>query len=452
MRKTLVKKIALLFVPLLWLAPAMAQQEKITPENALRHYLQNGDKTYNWVVKDSFMVKDVKAYSLLLTSQQWREFTWKHQLTVFIPANIKYSGALLFITGGSLKDGEPKWNGEKDGLFQGVGKIAADRNAVTAVLRQTPNQPLFDNLTEDALISFTLHNFKKDNDYSWPLLFPMVKSAVRAMDAVQEFTAQQATPKVEKFVVAGASKRGWTTWLTGANDNRVAGIAPMVIDILNMPVSLDYQIKTWKEYSIQIEDYVKLGIPQAARTPSGQAINTMVDPYAYRKNLNIPKMLFMGTNDEYWVVDNVKNYINDIPGKYLLNYVPNEGHKMGDGQQVFNGLSSFFGMTISGGNYPQCTYSTATGKTGVKLTATASADRLEDVIVWTATSDDLDFRNDKWSAKSLGIAHKAKVDVQQPFPPKGYGAFYVDFKYKDTNGGSYTVSTRVFLTDTKKVL
>ncbi len=450
--KTLsVRKSALLFIPLMTTLLAHAQQ-KVTPETALQSYLQNGDKTFSWVVKDSFMVSDVKAYSLLLVSQQWREYTWKHQLMVFIPSEIKHNGALLFITGGSLKDGEPKWNGEKDNLFQGIGKMAAERKAVTAVLRQTPNQPLFDNLTEDALISFTLHNFKKDNDYTWPLLFPMVKSAVRAMDAVQQFTAQQATPKVEKFVVAGASKRGWTTWLTGANDNRVAGIAPMVIDILNMPVSLDYQIKTWKEYSIQIEDYVKLGIPQQAHTPSGEAINVMVDPYSYRKNLNMPKMLFMGTNDEYWVIDNVKNYINDIPGKYLLNYVPNEGHNMGNGQQVFNGLSSFFGMTLNGGNYPECKYTAKESKKGVNLTATASADRLEDVIVWTATSSDLDFRNDKWSSKSLGIAQTSKVSVTQPFPANGYGAFYVDFKYRDANGGSYTVSTRVFLTDTRKIL
>lgn len=451
MRKPFVKKSVLFLVPVFFVLQALAQQP-VTPANALQSYLHNGDKTFSWVVKDSFAVKDVKAYSLLLTSQQWREHTWKHQLTVFIPADIQHDGALLFITGGALKDGEPKWNGEKDKLFQGVGKIAGDRKAVTAVLRQTPNQPLYDNLTEDALISFTLHNFKKDNDYTWPLLFPMVKSAVRAMDAVQAFAASKATPPVNKFVVAGASKRGWTTWLTGANDNRVAGIAPMVIDILNMPVSLDYQIQTWKEYSIQIEDYVKLGIPQAAHTPSGEAINTMVDPYAYRKNLTMPKMLFMGTNDEYWVVDNVKNYINDIPGKYLLNYVPNEGHSMGDGQQVFNGLSSFFGMTINGGNYPQCSYTTKTGKKGVNVTARASADRLQDVIVWTATSSDLDFRNDKWSSKSLGIAQKSKVKVTQPFPASGYGAFYVDFKYRDENGGSYTVSTRVFLTDTKKIL
>ena len=65
-------------------------------------------------------------------------------------------------------------------------------------------------------------------------------------------------------MVSGASKRGWTTWLTGASDSRVVAIAPMVIDILNMPVNLDYQVKMWKDYSVQIEDYVKLGIPQTS--------------------------------------------------------------------------------------------------------------------------------------------------------------------------------------------
>lgn len=449
MKKLFVKTAALFLIPVFCAALVYAQN--VTPATALKSYLHNGDKTFSWVLKDSFMVKDVKAYSLLLTSQQWRQYTWKHQLTVFIPAAIAHNGALLFITGGALKDGLPKWNGEKDGLFQGVGQIAGDRKAITAVLRQTPNQPLYDSLTEDALISYTLHNFKKDNDYTWPLLFPMVKSAVRAMDAIQDFAGEKGA-RPERFVVAGASKRGWTTWLTGANDERVAGIAPMVIDILNMPVSLDYQIKTWKEYSIQIEDYVKLGIPQEAHTPGGEAINTMIDPYAYRKSLGMPKMLFMGTNDEYWVVDNVKNYIGDIPGKYFLNYVPNEGHKMGDGKQVFNGLSAFFGMTINGGNYPQCSWKTKTGKKGVNLTAKATADRLLDVVLWSAASDDLDFRNDKWSSQSLGIAQRSKVKVTQPFPQKGYGAFYVDFKYKDANGGSYTVSTRVFLTDTNKIL
>jgi hypothetical protein len=44
------------------------------------------------------------------------------------------------------------------------------------------------------------------------------------------------------------------------------------------------------------------------------------------------------------------------------------------------------------------------------------------------------------------------VKYTVPFVKKGFQAFYVDLKYKDVNGGSYTISTRVFTTDTDKVL
>lgn len=440
-----------LFVNLLFLAAAFAQQT-VTPATALKSYLNNGDNSFHWELKDSFTVNNVKAYSILLTSQKWREYTWTHQLTIFVPAAVNYDGALLFITGGSVKEGLPNWNGPTDELYQQMAVVAGTNKAVTAVLRQTPNQPLFKNLTEDALISFTLHNFKGDGDYTWPLLFPMVKSAVRAMDVVQAFTKEKGFHDINRFLVSGASKRGWTTWLTGANDARVAAIAPMVIDVLNMPVSLDYQIKTWKEYSIQIEDYVKLGIPQTAHTGGGQAITTMVDPYSYRELLTMPKMIFMGTNDEYWVVDNIKNYLDSIPGKNLLNYTPNAGHNLGDKKHAFEGLSAFFGTTLNQQAYPECSWTTKTRRGKIQLTAKASADQLTDVILWSAASTDLDFRNEKWSSQSLGKAHQSTVKVSTPLPASGYRAFYVDLQYTNPTGGTYTVSTRVFVTDTKQIL
>ena len=43
---------------------------------------------------------------------------------------------------------------------------AKKNSAIFALAKQTPNQPLYDSLTEGALISFTLHNLKKDGDNS----------------------------------------------------------------------------------------------------------------------------------------------------------------------------------------------------------------------------------------------------------------------------------------------
>jgi PhoPQ-activated pathogenicity-related protein len=427
-------------------------QNALTPETALQGYLNNGDKIYRWELKDTYPVGDATAYNLLLTSQQWHEYIWMHQLTILVPTQNSHDAALLFITGGSNKKGLPNWTKKDDKFLQALGDIATKNRSIVALLRQTPNQPLCGNLTEDALISYTLHQFKEDGDYSWPLLFPMVKSAVRAMDAVQEFSKQTLNHQVKRFIVSGASKRGWTTWLTGAADSRVVAIAPMVIDILNMPVNLDYQVKMWKDYSMQIEDYVKLGIPQTALSEKGKAITAMVDPYSYRKKLSMPKMLFMGTNDEYWTVDAIKHYIDSIPGPNFVHYVPNVGHDLGDKKQALAALSAFFGATVENRPYAVCQPALIYGKKGITLTVETSPDILVDAILWSTSSTDTDFRDEKWEGKSLNLKKKSSVITStQPYPASGYRAFYLDLKYKDINGGEYTKSTRMYVADNDEV-
>lgn len=447
------KRFALSLFFLLFAVQLVFSQTVITPATALGHYLNNADSTYHWELKETYTVDDVTVYSVLLTSQKWREHTWTHQLNILVPKENKHDGALLFITGGSVdKTGNPNWSGKDDDFTKGLCAIAKQNSAIVALLKQTPNQPLYGNLTEDALISYTLHNYKKDGDYSWPLLFPMVKSAKRAMDAVQEFSKGKLNHQINRFVVSGASKRGWTTWLTGANDKRVTAIAPMVIDMLNMPVSIDYQIKVWNDYSIQIQDYVKLGIVQDMKSGKSNDLVTMVDPYSYRKQLTMPKLIFMGTNDQYWPIDNIKNYYDSIPGQNQIHYIPNEGHSMGDKKEAMINLSAFFGLTMSNTPYPVCNWTISETKKGVNVKVLATKSKLVDVILWSADSPDKDFRNDKWVAKSLGIKNKSKVKLTAAFPASGYRAFYVNLKYQYDNGTEYTESTRVFMTDDKKVL
>lgn len=435
---------------LLLLIPcASLAQPHIKPEKALDAYLNNGDKTYNYTLKDSGRIGKAKSYQLLLTSQQWRNITWRHQLTIIVPEQVDFAGALLIIAGGSNTNEQPNWS-TKDGLWPVAAQIAETNKSVVAILKQTPNQPLFNGLKEDALISHTLQQYKNDGQADWPLLFPMVKSAIRAMDAIQDFTAKSLPVATKDFFIAGASKRGWTTWLSAAsNDPRIKAIGPMVIDMLNMPVSLNNQLKAYGSYSEQIDDYVKLEIPQSTGSKKGKAVTTMIDPFSYRSRLSVPKMIFIGTNDEYWTVDAIKFYINKIPGQTMLHYVPNAGHDLGGGISALQTLGVLYGKMLQSKPYPvlQTTAKVTEGKVQLKITAPTS--ELEEMKVWSATSGTMDFRKQKWSSQSAGKG-QAENTIMVELPASGYKAFYVDAQYRNPQG-IYTSSTRMYLLSAKGI-
>jgi len=440
------KNIIISLILLLAVSGCAVKKSLTTPENALHNYLVNKDNSFSWEIRERFTAGGSDVAVLKLTSQEWRDIKWVHQLTIIAPSEINTDGALLFITGGSIRDGEPKWKGADDGLFKMMALVAARNKAVVAIISQVPNQPLYENLTEDALISFTLHNFRNDRDYTWPLLFPMTKSAISAMDAVQQYAGKELKKKINRFVVSGASKRGWTTWLTGSQDPRVAAIAPMVIDVLNMPVNIDYQKKVWGDYSIQIEDYVKLGLAQDLSSSAGKDLAAMIDPYSYRKNLTMPKLIMMGTNDEYWPADAVKNYIYEIPGENYLRYEPNAGHDMGGGQGAMMALSAFFNKVIY--NKPQslCEWEVTSDTVHTDLTIKASSDIVK-ATLWSCDSPDQDFRNDKFRNHDFSVNDPSNIIIEIHHPESGYKAFYVELTYPDPVGGTYSKTTRMFVAD-----
>jgi PhoPQ-activated pathogenicity-related protein len=442
-------KILWLFL-ILFCTTAVSQQ--VTSKTALQSYIDNGDQSFSWEQKESYELNGLKVYNLLLTSQKWREYTWRHQLTVVVPVEIKYNGALLYITGGSNTEGMPNWKKRDNDEIKMIGAIAEKNKAITAVLCQVPNQPLYDGLKEDALISFTLHNYLKDNDYTWPLLFPMTKSAVRAMDAIQQFSSQILNHAISGFLVSGASKRGWTTWLAGASDLRVMAIAPMVIDMLNMPKSIPYHVEAWGDYSVQIKDYVDLGIAQKTNTPEGMEIVEMIDPFSYKEKLTMPKLIFNGTNDPYWPVDAVKHYFDRLPGENYLHYVANAGHGLGDKKQVMKALSAFFGETLQGKKYPACSWATEENERGVQLKVKTSPDRLAGILLWKADSDDRDFRDNHFVSEPIEMTNKEIVEITIPYPESGFRAFYVDLLYYAPDGDIYSKSTRVFVVNKNQIL
>src|SRR5580658_1528780 len=273
-------------------------------ETALDRYVAKPDSSYSWKVVKKSDGGGASQFVVDLKSQTWRSpkevdrTVWQHWRHVVAPSKPKSNIAFLFITGGS--NGDPPKRAE-------LGVIATLTNSVVAELKMVPNEPLvFGNdgvkRKEDDLIAYTWDKFLKGGDENWPARLPMVKSAVRAMDCVQELLSSDegGKLKVDKFVVAGGSKRGWTTWCTAAVDKRVAAIIPLSIDCLNNGPSMQHHVAVYGFYTEAVGDYYFHKITARARDPRMKLLHDIEDPYSYRDRFTMPKFIVGGSGDQYF--------------------------------------------------------------------------------------------------------------------------------------------------------
>ncbi len=409
--------------------------------NALEDYVNAPDPSFNWKRCEQKPVKNWGTLTHLeLVSQTWRQQFWSHHLMVIRPNAVRNPDiALVFVTGGSYNAPD-----EKDlGMFQ---EWADRAGAIVAVLNKIPNQPLYDGRREDALIAYTFDQFMKSADPTWPLLFPMVKSAVRGMDTLEQFAAAEWGQRLSRFVVSGASKRGWTTWLTGAVDRRVAAIAPMVIDMLNMQVQLRWSEKMYGQPSEEISDYTRLNLHLEMDEPRMVELRSYVDPYAYRARYAMPKLILLGTNDPYWTVDALRHYWADLPGPKLVYQTPNAGHDLGGGQQASAALAAFYQMVADRQPLPSLTWTIASAAEGATIKASVSP-AARRFVLWTAESKDRDFRDEKWSAQTLEATDDGQaVSARVPEPATGYRAFLIEATLGTPTGQEYQLSTEARVT------
>jgi PhoPQ-activated pathogenicity-related protein len=301
--------------------------------------------------------------------------------------------------------------------------------------------------TEDALIAYTFDQYLQTGESDWPLLLPMVKSTVRAMDAMQSIVRERWGASIESFTVSGASKRGWTAWLTAAVDKRVMAVAPMVIDVLNMRAQMEHQKETWGEVSDEIRDYAALNLPERLKTERGQQLLTMVDPFSYRQQLTRPKLILLSTNDPYWPLDALNLYWSELPGPKHVLYVPNQGHGLRDADRVIGGVSAVHRYAAEGKPMPETTWSFAS--TPAELKVQVKADReARKVLVWSAQSPTQDFRQAHWTGRQCtkeadGYACSATRG------PDGYTAVFAETSFQDEGKLPFSTTTTICIAGPK---
>lgn len=408
---------------------------------ALEDYVRKADKSYNWKRTEERQLKDGgRLTHLEMISQTWRGQFWSHHLMIYRPAVVRHpDAALLVISGGD-------YNAPGDKELAGFQPVADRAGAVLAFLNKVPNQPLYDGRHEDALIAYTFNEYLKTGDASWPLLFPMVKSAVRAMDTVSQFTKAEWGQPVTRFAVTGASKRGWTTWLTGAVDRRVIGIAPMVIDVLNMQAQLLWAEKVYGKQSEEISDYTELNLHMKMDDPPMKKLRSWVDPYSYRARYTLPKLLLLGTNDPYWTVDSLRHYWHDLPEPKLVFQTPNAGHDLAGGRDAVLTMAAWLQMLLDKQTLPRVEWQIADTVPGATAKATSSLPARR-ALAWVADSTDRDFRDDQWASRELPLSDDGReAQVEIPKPASGYRAWLIEFVFAAATGHEFRLSTEARVT------
>ena len=373
---------------------ALPKPESKIP-TALFEYVARDEPAYGWKLNETRNKEIGQVYDVTLTSQTWQGITWKHNLHIYEPTTIRHPNHVLLFVHGGTNGRKPGGSSERLGMV-----LATLSGARVAALYQVPNQPLFDDRYEDDLITETWLKYLKTGDTSWPLLFPMVKSAVKAMDAVQDIAKSKWKTDVKHFVMTGASKRGWTSWLTPVADKRVVGTAPLVIDTLNFRAQIRHQKQTWGKFSEQIQDYTRKGLVKLTdESDRERRLREMMDPWTYRSRLTLPKLIINGANDPYWCTDAVNNYWDDLEGRKHLLQLPNSGHGLeGNRELATRTLAVFFNSVAAEIPFPTLdwTYDSNAGS----LTLTSDTEP-KTVRLWVAKSADHDFRNDQWTSTEV---------------------------------------------------
>ncbi|MCW5946312.1 MAG: hypothetical protein KIT74_04710 [Fimbriimonadales bacterium] len=381
------------------------------------------------------------VHNLRLRSQIWQGKQWVHDLELYVPARNDFPGkALLIITGD---------RGPADRDMEDAWKIVELARCTVAVLYDVPNQPLLDGLREDDLIAVTFGEFLKTEDDNWPLLFPMVKSAAKAMEAITSYSQLKLEHKVSDFVVSGASKRGWTTYLTAAIDKRVIGIAPMVFDFLDFPRQLELQSQMWGRYSPMLGPYTSRGLPDLVSSPGAQRLLDRVDPWRYRDRLTMPKLIILGSNDEYWPINAITLYWDRLPGSKSVLYVPNSGHGLGDKSRVHGSLAAFTRATMSGRPMPNLTWNwILTGSDDSLASSSATlmlrAPGATQTAIWLAESEDRDFSKSNWTRVS-GAASGGQLSPPAPRGQSGFRALFGEAEYEIEGVRCWVSTTPVIL-------
>lgn len=449
----------------LWLLPALlisGYSHSSPPDTAMACFQKSGQdfnkvlgcyaqaesgQPLNYATTDTTRFPGVERRRFELTSQAWSGHgfaspaLWTHTVDIYIPQAALQGQALLVANNGTHTPAAGKPVQEPTDFTEEMAlAVARQTQTIVISVSNIPNQYLTysdDSIPrrEDDSVSHSWKLFLEQPEQR-PFLslhIPMMQSLIKAMDLAQ---LELKPWQVERFIAAGASKRGWAVWMAALADTRVSAIAPFVIDILNTKESLHHTYNAYgKSWPLAFNAYFREGITRQIDTPNFEKLMQIEDPLLYlgtdhEQRLSIPKYIVNASSDDFFLPDNAQLYFDKLPGKKMLRVAPNASH-YGIKGFVEQSLVAFTNRLQQERPLPTLTTQISPIQQGKKLTLSFSEPPVK-LQRWSAHNPkDRDFRQPCGIRYESSELNPQQLELELKTPRQGWNATYIEATMAD---------------------
>jgi len=403
--------------------------------DSMKDYIESTKNEFSYEIEDIIYEKEWTGFHIKMISGEWldkkkvEDVEWSHYVDIVIPNETLTETGIMFIDGGDKDENYFRLDSVSVGY-------ALKTKSIIVNIHNIPAQPINflasdqENFVEDDLIAFAWSQFlergAKKKDIEWLPRLPMTRAVVRAMDLAQEIVAQN-NKKLNDFVVSGASKRGWTAWTTAAVDDRIVGVVPMVIDMLNLVPSFENHFRSYGEFSPAVQEYVNYNIPDWMGKEEFKVLMSYVEPYTFKDKFTMPKYIINAGSDEFFSTDSWRFYYEELPKNKLMRYVPNANHSL-SGEYLTNDLISFFYRVVNNIDLPILEWELVDDNLKVYL----DYDGKYSVSIWRAFNEDgRDFRlwqeGELWTESKINVNKDNIYNIKLDNKAIGYEAIMIEF-------------------------
>lgn len=409
-------------------------------------YLLNGVLPARFHIDPSKPPVQVNMYKL--NSQSWSPAglvapqKWTHDVNIYIPRDVKGTTALLAIdmTPDVMID-----------IAQSTGTIVVSLDNIPAIglVYQNDKTPRI----EDDSIGRSFELFMQDPEQrqELPLHVPMAAAISQTIRLAQK----ELKPwHVNKFIVSGASKRGWASWLAGVSDPSVVAIVPFVADILNTKDVIKHMYQTYGgNWPIAFKPYYDHHVDTDIEKPAFDKLMKIEDPLQYRNSaeasrLAIPKYIVNASGDDFFPADDSHYYYDQLPGEKSMRVAPNSDHA-GIANFMQSSLIPFINRFQNHQALPTVTVAKADAANPQQRLVTFSEKPVK-VLQWTAVNaDSRDFRYNcgvRYTSAPLTATDGNTVNLSLDYSGAGWQARFIEATFAD----GYVATTQVYITPDAK--